>query len=76
MDFLTEQVTFKAHLSKGQTNCGKEEQEVGPGKQNVIVRNACPLDSRFFFSGLGTSNDDSRWTLIHLLPGCLEVYIK
>jgi len=31
------------------TNCGKEEQEVGPGKQNVIVRNACPLDSRFFF---------------------------
>ena len=47
MDFLTEQVTFKAHLSKGQTNCGKEEQEVGPGKQNVIVRNACLSDPHF-----------------------------
>ena len=35
-------------------NCSKEEQEVSPGKQNVIVRNACPLDSFFFFfAGLG-----------------------
>ena len=47
MDFLTEQVTFKAHLSNGPTNCGKEEQEVGPGKQNVIARNACPSDPHF-----------------------------
>lgn len=35
-------------------NCSKEEQEVGPGKQNVIVRNACPSDSHFFNAGLGT----------------------
>ena len=61
MDFLTEQVTFKAHLSNGPTNCGKEEQEVGPGFQNVItVRNACPSDSHFFILGLVMSNDDSR----------------
>ena len=60
MNFLTEQVTFKAHLSNGQTNCCKEEQEVGPGKQNVItVRNACPSDSHFFILGLGMSNDHS-----------------
>ena len=30
-----------------------------PGKQNVTVRNACPLDSHFFIAGLGTSNDDN-----------------
>ena len=48
MNFLTEQVTFKAHLSNGQTNCGKEEQEVGPVKQNVIVRNAYSSDPQFF----------------------------
>ena len=26
---------------------------MSPGKQNVIVRNACPSDSHFFFAGLG-----------------------
>ena len=33
---------------------------MGPDKQNVTVRNACPSDSHFFIAGLGTINDDNR----------------
>lgn len=40
-------------------NCNKEEQKEDPGKQNIIVRNACPLDSRFVCRPWYMSNDDS-----------------